>query len=81
MTIAAFTKAYRTELKLCLSGEEQVLVSTGKAVPNDFYDANMSMLSAWEEAFGVDPFEGDGHMWQDTLDIMNKVMDEVHPTL
>jgi hypothetical protein len=72
-------KCYVDELVDKLDPPERDAVREGRAVPNDFYDANESLIVAWDHTFGRSPFDADGHLNEATLNLFNAAMAIAHP--
>lgn len=64
---------YRQHLLNTLEEDELQAIREGRAVANDFMDANMLVMDAFEEAYGRELITEDG-MSDDDMGIVNKVI-------
>ena len=80
--LTPFETTYLDLLEGELTPPERDAIREGRAVPNDFYDANETMLEAWTLTYDAEPFDPEtGHMPDATLYEMNRAMSRVHPLL
>jgi len=80
MTKEALTNEYRELLIDALLLPERDALREGRAVANDFMDANVLMLDAFKTVFGRELITDDG-IDEDDMDIVNHAMMEAEKSV
>lgn len=74
-----FAQAYHTAIRNITTEEEREYIAlNGYGSEHDLFDANETTMEVWADLFGDTLFDEDGHISQETMDIINAGTAQAH---